>query len=50
MRPFVDETGKQVKLGDYFGKHPAILALVYYTCPDALLGGDGRADRARWRW
>ena len=30
---FVDETGKQVKLGDYFGKHPAILSLVYYTCP-----------------
>jgi protein SCO1/2 len=30
---FVDETGKTVKLGDYFGKHPAILALVYYTCP-----------------
>ena len=20
-------------LGDYFGKHPAILALVYYNCP-----------------
>jgi protein SCO1 len=30
---FVDETGKSVKLGDYFGKHPAILALVYYPCP-----------------
>jgi protein SCO1/2 len=30
---FVDETGKQVKLGDYFGKHPALLSLVYYTCP-----------------
>ena len=30
---FVDETGKPVKLGDYFGKHPAILSLVYYTCP-----------------
>jgi len=30
---FVDESGKSVKLGDYFGKHPAILALVYYTCP-----------------
>jgi protein SCO1 len=30
---FVDESGKPVKLGDYFGKHPAILALVYYTCP-----------------
>ena len=30
---FVDEAGKTVKLGDYFGKHPAILALVYYQCP-----------------
>jgi protein SCO1 len=30
---FVDENGKPVKLGDYFGKKPAILALVYYTCP-----------------
>jgi len=30
---FVDESGKAVKLGDYFGKHPAILSLVYYTCP-----------------
>jgi protein SCO1/2 len=30
---FVDETGKTVALGDYFGKRPAILALVYYNCP-----------------
>ena len=30
---FVDETGKVVKLGDYFGKHPVILSLVYYNCP-----------------
>ena len=30
---FVDETGKPVKLGDYFGKHAALLSLVYYTCP-----------------
>jgi len=30
---FVDETGKSVRLGDYFGKHPAILSLVYYNCP-----------------
>ena len=30
---FVDETGKPVKLGDYFGKHPALVSLVYYTCP-----------------
>jgi protein SCO1 len=30
--PFRDATGKAVKLGDYFGKHPAILSLVYYQC------------------
>src|SRR5271170_7473918 len=30
---FVDETGKTVKLGDYFGKKPAVLSLVYYNCP-----------------
>ena len=30
---FVDDTGKQVHLGDYFGKHPALVSLVYYNCP-----------------
>jgi protein SCO1/2 len=30
---FTDDAGKQVLLGDYFGKRPAILALVYYRCP-----------------
>jgi protein SCO1/2 len=30
---FVDDTGKTVKLGDYFGKDPAVLSLVYFTCP-----------------
>ncbi|MGD0888487.1 MAG: SCO family protein [Acidobacteriaceae bacterium] len=30
---FVDDTGKNVRLGDYFGKRPAILSLVYYNCP-----------------
>src|SRR3954466_8070572 len=30
---FVDETGKAVRIGDYFGKHPAIVTLVYYNCP-----------------
>ena len=30
---FLDETGKTVRLGDYFGKHPAILTLVYFNCP-----------------
>jgi protein SCO1/2 len=30
---FVDDTGKTVRLGDYFGKRPAIVSLVYYNCP-----------------
>jgi len=30
---FRDETGKSVRLGDYFGNKPAILNLVYYRCP-----------------
>jgi protein SCO1/2 len=29
---FRDETGKSVRLGDYFGKKPVILNLVYYQC------------------
>jgi protein SCO1/2 len=31
--PFTDETGREVTLGDYFGKRPVVLALVYYECP-----------------
>jgi len=30
---FVDDTGKTVRLGDYFGQRPAIVTLVYYNCP-----------------
>jgi protein SCO1/2 len=30
---FRDETGKPVHLGEYFGKKPMILNLVYYNCP-----------------
>ena len=30
---FTDDAGRQVQLGGYFGKKPAILALVYYQCP-----------------
>ncbi len=30
---FTDDQGKQVQLTSYFGKRPAILALVYYQCP-----------------
>jgi protein SCO1/2 len=28
-----DESGKSVKLGDYFGRRPVVLSLVYYECP-----------------
>jgi protein SCO1/2 len=31
--PFRDEAGRAVKLGDYFGKRPAVLVLAYYRCP-----------------
>ena len=30
---FVDDRGNTVRLGDYFGKRPVILSLVYYQCP-----------------
>ena len=30
---FQNERGEQVKLGDYFGKKPVVLSLVYYDCP-----------------
>jgi len=30
---FHDETGKTVRLGDYFGKKPVVLSFVYYRCP-----------------
>ncbi|GAC1507318.1 MAG: SCO family protein [Terriglobales bacterium] len=30
---FRDETGKPVRLGDFFGRKPMILNLVYYKCP-----------------
>jgi protein SCO1/2 len=31
--PFVDEAGRAVRLGDFFGSRPVVLALVYYDCP-----------------
>jgi len=31
--PFRDETGRNVKLGDYLGQRPVLLAFVYYGCP-----------------
>jgi protein SCO1/2 len=30
---FVDDRGNTVRIGDYFGKRPAIVSLVYYNCP-----------------
>src|SRR5262245_23325710 len=30
---FRDETGRTVKLGDYFGSRPVILTLNYFECP-----------------
>jgi protein SCO1/2 len=42
---FVDDTGRRVHLGDYFGKKPLILNLVYYNCTmlcgEALAGLSG---------
>jgi protein SCO1/2 len=38
---FRDETGKIVKLGDYFGRKPLILNLVYYNC--TMLCGEALA-------
>jgi len=38
---FVDDTGRPVKLGDYFGKKPLILNLVYYDC--TMLCGEALA-------
>ncbi len=38
---FTDDVGRAVKLGDYFGKKPLILNLVYYKCP--MLCGEALA-------
>jgi protein SCO1/2 len=45
---FRDENGRDVKLGDYFGKRPVVLALVYYECPmlcTEILNGVVRSAR-----
>jgi len=41
---FRDETGKTVTLGDYFGRKPLILNLVYYNC--TMLCGEALAGLA----
>lgn len=38
---FVDDSGRPVRLGDYFGKKPLILNLVYYNC--TMLCGEALA-------
>src|SRR5689334_10345417 len=46
---FRDETGKTVRLGDYFGARPVILTFAYYRCQDLcplLLDGVLRTLRA----
>jgi len=30
---FRDESGRAVRLGDYFGRRPVVLSLAYYECP-----------------
>ncbi|MCC7417087.1 MAG: SCO family protein [Acidobacteria bacterium] len=31
--PFTDDAGRQVRLGDYFGKRPVVLTFAYFECP-----------------
>jgi protein SCO1/2 len=31
--PFTDESGRAVRLGDYFGARPVVLVFAYYECP-----------------
>jgi protein SCO1/2 len=46
---FLDETGKQVRLGDYFGTRPVILVLAYFRCPMLCTQVlNGLADRLRY--
>lgn len=45
---FQDEDGRTVTLGEYFGKRPVVLSLVYYQCPmlcNMVLNGEVRAFR-----
>ena len=49
---FKDENGKAVRLGDYFGTRPVIVAFVYYECPmlcnqilNGLVSGVGVLDQ-----
>src|SRR5712692_6041219 len=49
---FRDETGKIVRLGDYFHGKPIVLSLVYFDCPalcTEVLNGELRTDRKSTR-
>ena len=50
---FRDEPGNGCTLGDYFGKRPVILALVYYQCPmlcsEELNGLVGALEMVKFR-
>jgi protein SCO1/2 len=46
---FRDETGKSVRIGDFFGKKPIVLSLVYFECPalcTEVLNGELRTMKA----
>jgi protein SCO1 len=46
---FLDETGKIVRIGDFFGGKPIILSLVYFDCPalcTEVLNGELRTMKA----
>ena len=46
---FRDEEGKSVRLGDFFGKKPIVLSLVYFDCPalcTEVLNGELRTMKA----
>jgi len=49
---FRDETGKTVRLGDYFGKRPAIVSMVYYQCkmlcPEEINGLVGALEMVKF--
>jgi len=46
---FRDETGKSVRIGDFFGHKPIVLSLVYFDCPalcTEVLNGELRTMKA----
>ena len=50
---FTDQDGRQVRLGDYFGTKPAVLALVYYQCKllcsEEMNGMTGALEMVRYK-